>query len=374
MHAIVTDAHLRNAVAGIRGLGRAGVEVTALGPGRAAAGLWSRYAAERETGPDPASDPQGFADALARVAARHSAVAVYPGQETTIEAIVLVRPELPGGAQPDPGALEQLREKRGLPRLAAEHGIRTPTTLFEGSLAELLEADVPLPWVVKPAGPVGGLPTARVVESRADLEELTSELPSTERVLVQERLSGQLVSLALVVDRDGRVVARFQEEALRTWPPEAGSFALTISVAPDDELLERSRSLLAATGYWGLAQLDYVATAGSPILLDVNPRYYACMPLALACGVNLPAAWHAAAEGRPADAPTEYPLGRAYRWLEGDLYAARHGDLRALLRRGPRASAGAMWASDDPLPSAALAVGFATLPIRNRLRRRGRVG
>ena len=33
MHAIVTDAHLRNAVAGIRGLGRAGVEVTALGPG-----------------------------------------------------------------------------------------------------------------------------------------------------------------------------------------------------------------------------------------------------------------------------------------------------------------------------------------------------
>src|SRR5205085_8994952 len=189
-----------------------------------------------------------------------------PGQETTIEAIVLVRPELPGGAQPDPGALEQLREKRGLPGLAAEHGIRTPTTLFEGSLAELLEADVPLPWVVKPAGPVGGLPTARVVESRADLEELTSELPSTERVLVQERLSGQLVSLALVVDRDGRVVARFQEEALRTWPPEAGSFTLTVSVAPEEELVERSRAMLAATGYWGLAQLDYVASGESPIL------------------------------------------------------------------------------------------------------------
>src|SRR5207253_1848290 len=78
------------------------------------------------------------------------------------------------------------------------------------------------------------------------------------------------------------------------------------------------------------------------LLLDVNPRFYACMPLALRCGVNLPATWHAVVEGRVPGPPTAYPAGRRFRWLEGDLYAARHGHPMALLRGG-RAQTGAMW-------------------------------
>ena len=104
------------------------------------------------------------------------------------------------------------------------------------------------------------------------------------------------------------------------------------------------------------------------LLLDVNPRYYLCMPLALACGVNLPAAWHAVVEGRPGGSPAAYPAGRRYRWLEGDVYAARHGHPLALLRPRRPAHAGAMWAADDPLPSLLLAGCAATLPVRRRVR------
>jgi predicted ATP-grasp superfamily ATP-dependent carboligase len=237
---------------------------------------------------------------------------------------------------------------------------------------------VPVPSIVKPAGPVGALATARALRSRADLEGLVAELPATEQVLVQEEIRGRLASLALVIDREGRVVARFQEEARRTWPREVGSFALTVSVMPDEELVERSRAMLAGAGYWGLAQLDFVSTAGSPMLIDVNPRFYACMPLALACGVNLPAAWHAVVEGGPlrgvdghrVEARSEYPTGRVYRWLEGDLYAARRGEVRALLRRGRRPSAGAMWAPDDPIPGVLLGLGVLLRWLARRVPRR----
>ena len=59
MDALVTDVHFRSAVAGVRGLGRAGLEVIALGPGRAAAGRWYRYASRRGVAPEVASTLSG---------------------------------------------------------------------------------------------------------------------------------------------------------------------------------------------------------------------------------------------------------------------------------------------------------------------------
>src|SRR5256714_2344529 len=357
MDALVADAHLRNAVAAPRGLAGPGIGPFAHDSARRAAGRWSRSAAGRDT-----------AD-LADAAVRRGPIVVYPGQEATIDRLLALRPRLGGGVvlpYPGPEAVRALREKRGLPALAAQHGLAVPDTLFEGTAAQLASAEIPLPAVLKPAAAVSALPTARAVDSARDLEVVVATLPPGERVLAQEPVEGSLVSLALVLDRDGSVVARFQEDALRTWPRKAGSFAATVSRAPDADLVERAAAMLRATGYWGLVQPDLGRRGAETLLLDVNPRFYACMPLALHCGVNLPAAWHGVVEGRTPGGPTAYPAGRRFRWLEGDVYAARHGHPKALARGG-RAHAGAMWASDDPLASLLLAGGAATLPIRRRI-------
>ena len=356
--ALVADAHRPNSVAGIRALGRAGVRVVALGRSRLAAGRWSRFAAARERG-EPA-------DAAARV----GPAVVYPGEETTIDALLARPPDAPVELPWPPRSLAPLRTKRELPALAAASGLAAPATLFDGAAGELARARVSLPAVVKPARAVGALLSARAVESGDELGALVDELPPDEPVIAQEPVRGRLGSLALVLDRDGTVVARFQEEALRTWPAAAGSFAATVSVAPDEELVARAAAMLSAAGFWGLAQLDLVQRGDETVLLDVNPRFYFCMPLALACGVNLPAAWHAVVEGRPAGSPRPYPAGVGYRWLVGDLYAARHGHAGRLRRAGPRPRARAMWAADDPLASALLTAAELTLPVRRRLRRR----
>jgi predicted ATP-grasp superfamily ATP-dependent carboligase len=355
MRAVVADAHLRSAVAGIRGLGRGGIQPIAVAPHWTAAGLWSRYADGRAKSPDPAQDPVGFLRTLGRLAAKHGDLVVYPASEAALEP--LVRRPLPTGVNlpfEDLEAVERLRDKAALAELASHVGFATPRVLAAGNADELRAAAPEPPLVLKPASFPAGIATAHVVDTKQQLDMLLTRLQPGDRAIAQEYLPGDETSLALVVDPSGKLVGRFQERVLRTWPPRAGSFALTESEAPDRAVCEAARSLLSEAGYTGLAQMDLILRPDGPVLLDVNTRLYACLPTALHCGVNLPALWHAVVHGWPFREPRHYPTHVRFRWLEADVSAALTGMPGRLALRPRRVTAGATWAADDPLASVLL--------------------
>lgn len=372
MDALVTDLHIRSAVAGLRGLGRAGLKVLGTGPTIGAAGLWSRYTAARALTPDVLENPSGFASRVRELAEVHGPLVVYPGREEAIDALLAASPSaklrLPYAG---PTALRALRDKRELIALASDAGLASPRTLLEVTARELAETPrLPIPCAVKPAyaGNRNTLGGTRVFDSGEHLRTVMRELPNPEEpMLVQERVEGPLVSLGLVVGRDGGLAARFQHVATRTWPPEAGSSALAVSVEPDEQLAGRAGGMLAAAGYWGMVELELIRTSAGYRLIDVNPRFYGCLPLALACGANLPAAWHAVAVDGAVPVPGEYSVGVHYRWLEADFSAALRGSPRRLLWRPPRPRAGAFWASDDRRPGALLAADAVAARVRRRL-------
>ena len=361
-------------MAGLRGLGISGVAVTALAPSWSGAGLWSRFATDRTVGPDPGRDPAGFADEVGRVSAARGAMVVYPGREEAIEALLDHWDTLPRGVvmpYPWPAPLRAIRDKTRLPELAGAAGIPTPATRTVAA-AEALAASPPeFPCIVKPGDPVGRLKSAHLVRGPDELDSLLRRrrVPPDERVLVQEWARGPVLSLEVVLGRRGEVVGRFQQRTERTWPVAAGSIAFGTSVRADEELVRRAARMLRDAGYWGLAQLDFVATVEGPVLVDVNPRFYSCLPLAIACGVNLPAAWHAVALGGGARCPEAYPTGVSFRWLEGDLVAAARGSPKRLLRRAPPPRTGSMWAWHDPLPGIVLAIGVVGSRVRRTIRR-----
>jgi predicted ATP-grasp superfamily ATP-dependent carboligase len=353
--ALVPDAHLNAAVAGIRGLGLGGLSVLAVGPSWLSSGLWSRHVSARSVGPSVVEAPAALADHIAVLAARHGPLVVYPSREETID-LLLSNSDRDGILLPFAGAdvLDRVRNKARLDATAAEAGLQTPRPLFEGSAGELLRHRFRWPVVVKPARPVSALKTARLVESEQDLRRLLRRVPLHEPLLVQERVRGPLVSLELVIDREGRLAARFQQVTRRTWPAATGSIALATSVEPDETLVFRAAAMLSELGYWGLAQVDFVETPSGFTLLDVNPRFYRCLPLAVACGTNLPALWHAVVVGRDVGSPGTYRTGMTYRWLEADLVAAVRGAPERLLERTPQPRTGAAWAAGDPLPGVLL--------------------
>ena len=350
---VVLDVQLRSGVAGLRGLGRAGLGPVALGRTWADPGLWSRHAAAKAVIKGSAESPRHVADAVARAAGPG---VPYPGEERTIDLILEAAALDERVVAPFPAAATHLlRQKSNLAALAGEAGIAVPRTRDVATAAELRGTRLRFPFAIKSDDPVGSLSATRIVESREALDAILDRLPGDEPVVVQERLGGPLLCLAMVIDRAGDVAARFQHIAHSTWPAEAGPTARAISVAPDLDLFGRITRLLRAVGYWGLVQLDFLPGRHGLALVDANPRYYPALALATACGVNLPAAWHRVVVGAPAVAPATYRTGVHYRWLEADVVAALRGRPGRLLRRAGGPTTGAMWHAQDPTPAALLA-------------------
>jgi predicted ATP-grasp superfamily ATP-dependent carboligase len=364
--ALVTHAHSRAAVAGIRAFGAAEVRVVALADRRGAAGLVSRWASDRAVGP-PSDPPGPWLECIAELAQRHGPVVVYPGQEEGAGA--LGRAPLPPEAivpYPAGGAVEALRDKGQLTTLSRAAGIASPAVLVEGAAAHVAADPPDVPCVLKSPALSDALPVALMCATAGELRSALEALPDDEPVIVQERAAGRLIAVSVVIDRDGRVVARFQQEAIRLWPPDAGASSLGRSVAPDPDLIERVAHLLRSAGYWGLAQVQLLDTPRGPAAIDVNPRFYGSLPLATRAGVNLPYAWHCVALGDQPPPERPYRVGVTYRWMEGELIAAWTGDRERLRHRPPRPVAGAMWAWDDPLPGVVLAA-HAAAPRLKRL-------
>jgi predicted ATP-grasp superfamily ATP-dependent carboligase len=175
---------------------------------------------------------------------------------------------------------------------------------------------------------------------------------------VQEFLDGRLMAYAAVTTTGGRqAVAQSMQGASRVWPPGAGASSRAVSVPVDPELAGRAANLLAALGWFGLAELQFLLPAdGIPRLIDLNGRFYGSLALAVRAGANLPAAWAALATGRDVE-PVTAAAGVRYCWWEGDLRRAlleRRGGLARDLAGTLRAGVGAAHSIGrwrDPAPA-----------------------
>jgi predicted ATP-grasp superfamily ATP-dependent carboligase len=366
MEALVTDTHDRAALAGLRALGRAGISTLAIAPERTAPGFWSRHAKGRKLAPDPIEDPEGFTRELSALLDRYPDALVYPGREEAIDALLTVD----GLAERMPyGSLEGLaavRDKQRLPALASSAGLEAPRTIFEGTVGELQSTRVDLPGVIKSANPSAGASAPRVVNSGGEVRNWARGLGEQSIVVIQELKPGSLEAVSVVLARDGSLAASFQQRTTETWPRMMGVSARAVSVEPDSELIEKVVAMLRVAGFDGLAQVQMLATGDSHVVIDVNPRFYGSLPLALAAGLNLPAIWHASALGATTHR-SEYRVGVVFRWLQAELFARARGiDLTSPARA--EISAGALWMRDDPVASAAAVVTSARTSARKRLR------
>jgi biotin carboxylase len=353
------------ALAGIRGLRRAGFRPWVLTPARGTYAGFSRAAEGRIQVPDPREDAEAFVTAAARAAERVRAPLVLPGTEASLAALAGRDGEFPPSTRigaPPPDVVARATDKDVLATLATEAGLATPPTLVLGR-EEVAEAEFAYPVVVKPVrtktrGSSGSLHHGRVqlVSKPADLGLAAARLPG-DRLVVQPYFAGTLAAVGGVAWH-GDLVCAVHQRAVRISPPLAGGSSLAETVARDEELEAGVGRLLALLGWSGIFQVQLIHSGGEYYVIDLNPRMYGTLALALAAGANLPAIWASLVLGREPQI-ADYRVGVRYRAEEKELRTL----VRAVLQRDlavafdclrpRRHTTHAVFALRDPFPLAA---------------------
>ena len=376
---LVTDGEHRAALAACRGLRRAGYSVTVASARRVAMAAWSRSTERAITLPDPRSSPEEFTEALADRVAGGAWDALLAGSEASLLPISAARdrlePHVALGLPPHPVVLDCL-DKLVLHDRAAGAGLGPPTSIAcaDGAEAATAVAELGLPVVVKPARSfraVADDPDRAPLEQRSavivrEIGALDAASDWVGAPLTVQRFvsNARILSCAGVRLPAGLAGLTFARYA-RTWPPTAGSAAFARTVEQPDGLRARVEDLLARIGWEGIFELELLDRGDGRFgAIDLNPRVFGWLSLAIGAGANLPAIWCDHVLGRSSVAAADAVPGYGYRWEEGEakyvVRQARRLDRRALAPLRPhRHVVHACFELRDPAPLVAQALGIA---------------
>ena len=329
MRVLVTGTEHSGGLAALRALSAAGREPWAAVSSAGAYGARSRAAAGVVEVPDARQDPEGFARAVAEGAARADARVVLPGTEGGLLALAAHRDLFPldvalGTCSPAITANATDRVKTLAE--AAEIGIDVLSARVLGVEGFADTAAVRYPVVVKPLRselPVDGRLRrfgSRRVDDRDELIVALARLPEGVGI-VQQHVEGRLLSVDGVA-WDGELVAEVHAVGLRTWPAGCGTMSYAETIDPTPGLSDRARALMARLRWSGVFNLLFIESAAGLVLVEVNPRLYTSLGLAVAAGVNLPAVWVDALLGRPLNLDA-YRVGVRFR-SEDDIRSLAH--------------------------------------------------
>lgn len=307
MKVVVTDASSRVALAVVRALGRAGHDVTAT------------EVPHRASPRPPAFDSRHT---------RHAVVTDAPGDlRADVVIPVATNTLLALADRPNVAAPRTLRTANSRDRLlplAEKLGVEVPRTWLPEGDDELKRVDATFPAVVKFRSDeelyLDPGDRYRIVRDRDELMLAYGRLSAVQaRPMIQEYVEGEGCGWSALYDR-GRLVAHIGHRRLREYPPSGGPSTACESFS--HPAMERSgRTLLEALEWHGVAMVEFKRVGDRFVLMEINPRFWGSLPLALACGINFPDLLVRVAAGQhPTGARAA--SGRRMKFLLHDLAAA----------------------------------------------------
>ena len=270
--------------------------------------------------------PEAYVDGLNHVVTAGDYDQILPVGGRTFEVVSAHRDRLDlpvGEILPSRESMGIAVEKRRTYELAERVGIPTPTTVSvpptvgRDDLAEFGDR-VGFPAVVK-TGTETEDRFVRVVESADELESALAEyyVDHDSDALLQEYLPGVGRGFfGLFVDGD--LAGGYAHRRVREYPPEGGASACAESTQ-DEELRGYSEALMGELGWTGVAMVEFKESAeGVPKLVEINPKFWGSLDLAIASGMNFPAALLELSNGRR-EFDFEFTPRRVHWPLSGDL-------------------------------------------------------
>ncbi|WP_068452137.1 ATP-grasp domain-containing protein [Oleiphilus sp. HI0080] len=342
---LVLDANQRSALSVTRSLGRAGVKVVCADVGSDTLAGASKFCAFSDSYPDPAN-AQAFIDRINELIERYSVEVLYPVTEITVYTLLEHVDKLKPVTLPFPtlDTVKSLSDKGSLVKLCQKLGLNVPASDYFNDLQdfEQNQKEYSFPVVLKPTlsrikpdgvsshgsddfnglGSDGWINTSvTYAHSREELVSLVSSMVYFRDYpfMIQEYIEGYGSGVFLLYNK-GEYVAHFAHKRLREKPPSGGVSVLSESVEADPEQLSIAKQLLDAANWHGVAMVEFkVDQQGKPYVIEVNPRFWGSLQLAVDSGVDFPAMLHKIEMGQAIENSHGYTKGQKLRWLLGDL-------------------------------------------------------
>lgn len=320
-------------LAAVRSLARAGVHVVGVDDDASEPGFASRYCEKLLVG-DPTAGEPDIADRLIEHSRGFQGRPVLlPASDAWVLYVSRNRDRLADHFLFSVGPCEVVEasvDKRLMYELAAEAGVPTADTYYPASLQEAraLAEGVRYPALVKPY--VGHLwrrhfPEANKgfkVRGPAELIEAIARAMAVEQpVMVQSVVSGPTTNLyhyVTCVGDSGELLGEFVQRKIHQYRPEFGVGALAESVV-DEDVSEIGRRFVTSARFRGICAVEFKRDEadGTLRLIEINPRLWLQVALAMDCGVDFPLIAYRELAGEEQHIPRTYTLGR--KWLDPAL-------------------------------------------------------
>ncbi len=343
---LVTDGHFRKTLAVVRSLGRKGISVTVGERTFLNTSFFSRYCTQRLIYPSPRRFPDQFIEFLLREIRKNRYDCLFPMEEETLLLVAKYQSEISRYTYlliSDLKKVEFVRDKRNLMKFAEKIGVPAPRTFYappsctlplegggEGGGAPFLIQgkgmdqlnfsldSIPLPAVIKPRISSGSFGIV-YVKKREDL------LPSYESVhqqfsfpLIQEWIpdGGGTYGFSALFDEASNIKAAFIHQKLRMYPVQGGPSTLREGVEYP-QIMQLGLSLLKSLNWVGVGMVEFKVDPrdGIPKLMEVNPRFWGSLQLAIVSGVDFPYLILRMARGEKFEPVLSYKVGKRCRWL-----------------------------------------------------------
>jgi predicted ATP-grasp superfamily ATP-dependent carboligase len=368
MKVLVTDGHWRKTLALVRSLGRKGVRVTVGERTFLNTSFFSKYCSRRLVYPSPRRYPDQFIEFIIKEIKKNQYECLFPMEEETLLLLAKHQSEISKYTYlliPNLQKIEFVRDKGNLIQFAETHGIPTPKTLYEPPTPEpcKVQGSGPVPNVVQGSGPdtgavqdfrpkssvvqespasdvvqglashIDSIPLPAVIKPRissgsfgiAYVKKREDLVPFYQRIhtrypfpLIQEWIpdGGGTFGFSALFDEASNVKAAFVHKKLRMYPVEGGPSTLREGVE-HPQVMELGLSLLRSLNWVGVAMAEFKVDPrdGIPKLMEVNPRFWGSLHLAIASGVDFPYLILKLAREEGFAPVLQYSVGKRCRWL-----------------------------------------------------------
>ncbi|MDM7998537.1 MAG: ATP-grasp domain-containing protein [Dehalococcoidia bacterium] len=324
MKVLVTDGSYENTLAIVRYLGRLGIEVWVIGEGQSTLSLRSKYCRGGVIGPNPSQENE-YVEFLQSTLRKDTFDVLIPvGYRTTsvVSSHRGVLKDLVRVVLPDHESLGLALNKRKTCALAERVGVPYPSTICPQSLSDLddISAGLKYPVVIKGILEAGG----QLVRYPASRQELIREyhtmckdnnLHGETLPMIQEYIRSDITYSFCGLYQEGACKRVFMFKEIRSVPVRGGSASYAQSFY-DPTLKEYGMRLLGSLHWHGVANIEFRLEKGTGrlVLMEINPKFWASLEVALRAGVNFPYDLIQVAMGKDLTYSEEYERGLRFQF------------------------------------------------------------